>query len=112
MSITQLNAVDGIGISHDGESLVMMIADEMNWQNLDAHLIMLENKMNAYLEYLESKQYKELYPDEIFSYAVFEIHCLYEPTEEAVEYLNVVQDQVGEYGILITCIVEEPDVDV
>lgn len=65
------------------------------------HLTLLQEKINAYISYLESKQYEELYPDIVINMAIIEIHFKYDITNKCEEFLNRVQNQIGQYGILI-----------
>ncbi len=102
MSISESNIVDGIGLSEDG-ALVMLITDHLDWENENEHLYTLQNKMNAYISYCESGQYKQFSGDAEVKYSIFEIHFLYEPTETALEFLNNVQEQIGGMGIKIEC---------
>lgn len=103
MSIFKTNEIDAIGITKDGEGLVLMIADAEDFQNEHQHLKLLQDKINSYIAFLTDKQYEAVYPDKSFKYAVIETHFRYEPTENTLKFLQVVQDQVGQFGIRIQC---------
>ena len=104
MSILETGAVDGIALDDDGK-LILMISDHLDWSNEYEHLMALQEKINAYIVFCEDAQYEKVYPDRQIRYAVFEINFEHEPTKNAVRFLNMVQDQVGELGIKITCYV-------
>lgn len=102
MSVTEGNMLDGVAMDEEG-ALRLLITDHLDWENEYEHLYALQNKMNAYIHYCESGQYRQFTQDQEPKYAVIEIHFLYEPTETAVEFLNNVQEQVGGMGIKIEC---------
>lgn len=108
MSIDNTNTLDGVAIDSERNALVLLLTDHLMWKcendsslTEHEHLLMLQEKINAYISYLESEQYKETYPNREFSFAVIEIHFKYDITEKCTEFLQVVQNQIRHYGILI-----------
>lgn len=104
MSVMEQNVIDASAITDDKNGLVLMISDHLDWKNEYEHLFILQNKLNAYINFCETKQYSAIYKNSEIQYAVFEIHFLHEPTSKAIKFLNQVQEQVGELGIKIKCI--------
>ena len=41
MSIIETNKIDAMGISKDGEGLMLMLADHLDWKNESEHLTLL-----------------------------------------------------------------------
>lgn len=105
MAIDNVNIVDAIGVDEKNQALRLMITDHLEWENKFLseadHLLMLQNKINSYLSYIESAQYKETYPTINFKILIIEIHFKYEVTENCKKFLKVVQDQVEQFGIKI-----------
>lgn len=106
MAIDNANVIDGIGIDKKRKALCLLLTDHLAWNGDDIineydHLILLQEKINAYISYLEAKQYKEQYPEEEFVMAIIEIHFQYNITENCEKFLNTVQNQIGQYGIKI-----------
>ncbi|WP_167959047.1 DUF6572 domain-containing protein [Anaerosporobacter faecicola] len=106
MAIDNANVVDGIGIGKEGKVLCMLLTDHFPWMVDDEntlseydHLMLLQNKINGYISYLESKQYEEIYPNEDFNIAVIKIHFKYDITDTCEKFLNSVQNQIGQCGI-------------
>ena len=62
MSILENSSIDGMGIDEDGQTLVFMISDHLDWENEGEHLLLLQDKLNAYLGYIEAKEFQEVYP--------------------------------------------------
>lgn len=100
MSVTDLDKVDAMGISPDGKEVCMMITDHLDWEDEPTHLIILQDKINAYLAYLEDGEWKNQFPGE-FDHIRIEIAFVYDITENCQKFLQAVQDQLGQYGIRI-----------
>lgn len=67
----------------------------------------LQEKINAYIVFCEEHQYNQIYPNMLIEYAILEIHFKYEPTTKAMNFLEQVQRQVNELGIMIECHITE-----
>ncbi len=104
MSVTDLDKVDAMGISPDGKELCMLITDHLDWEDEYVHLSILQDKINAYLAYLENEDWKKQYPG-AYQCICFQINFLYEITENCQKFLQSVQDQIGQYGIRIKAVV-------
>lgn len=104
MSIENEYKVDGIGVSRDGDKIILLISDHLTWENEYSHLILLQKKINAYLTFWENKQYEEIYPGKTFHYAVIEIHFKYPITENCTRFLYVAGKQIEPLGITITSV--------
>ncbi|WP_024833275.1 DUF6572 domain-containing protein [Ruminiclostridium josui] len=105
MSVVDENKVDGIGISKDGEKLILLITDHLDWTNEYEHLIHLQNKINAYINFLENEQYKEVYPKKQFGLYCIEIHFKYELTSNCSKFIDRVNEQLCENNITIETII-------
>ena len=62
---------------------------------------MLQAKINAYISFLEEKQYKDIYQDMSIMYGIIEIHFLHCLTKNAEKFLHSVNNQLNELGIKI-----------
>ncbi len=101
MSVTEKKVVDGMALSNDGKSIRLLIADHLEWDDEYHHLIELQEKINSYIAFWEGQQYRKAYNDVLVEYAVFEIHFLHEPSKNGVLFLEQVQKQVRETGIIL-----------
>jgi hypothetical protein len=63
MSLEQSHVVDAIGTARSDDSIVLNIIDSWNWENEGLHLAALQRKLNAYFEFVESKQILESCPE-------------------------------------------------
>ena len=101
MSVLETHTIDAAGVKEEGDCLALLITDHLEWNNEYEHLKILQDKINAYIAFLENKQFEETYPDNHFKYASIEIHFMYDIPKNCENFLQVVRDQVGELGIKI-----------
>ena len=106
MAIDNPNVIDGMAIDEDRKAICLLLTDHFAWNGNDTlseyhHLILLQEKINAYISYLDTRQYEEQYPKEEIVMAIIEIHFKYDITENCEKFLNTVQNQIGQYGIKI-----------
>ena len=99
MSILETNKIDAMGISKDGEGLILMLADHLDWKNESEHLTLLQDKINAYIGFIESNQYSDNYPDRVFEYYVIDVRFKYKATENCLKFFEVINTQLREYNI-------------
>ena len=55
MSIEQSDKIDFISITKSGK-VQLTISDHLEWNNEEMHLLILQKKINAYLDYIQSEQ--------------------------------------------------------
>lgn len=106
MAIDNLDTIDGMAIDKERQALVLLLTDHLPFEGAGAlsekdHLLLLQDKINAYISFIEAEQFRETYPNEEFNIAVIEIHFKYEITKTCENFLNAVQAQISEIGILI-----------
>ena len=84
---TELDAI-GVVDNH----LELLLVDSVDWQEeIEAvHLEILQEKMNNYIHFLESKQYVERYADS-FDKKVIHITFQYSPSDNGLAFLAAVQ---------------------
>lgn len=111
MSIVDNKTVDGIALTDDNNGIILLIADHMDWRDEYQHLVMLQEKINVYITFLEQKQYEDIYKGENITYGIIEIHFLYNLTANAEKFLQSVQNQVAELGVKIQYCVSQEGAD-
>jgi uncharacterized metal-binding protein YceD (DUF177 family) len=100
MSILDTNKIDGIGKSKNENKIALMIADHLDWENELQHLTLLQDKINAYITFIESGQVYNVY-----SYAksvdgfIFDLKFKYETTENCKRLLDVIRKNTQDLRI-------------
>ncbi|MDL2310567.1 hypothetical protein LJC13_01150 [Peptostreptococcaceae bacterium OttesenSCG-928-C18] len=112
MSVIDYYQVDGLGINNNNEKdLIMLIQDNLSWDEVNekAHLEHLQNKINAYVNFIKTNQYKNSYPDLDVDEFTIDIHMNEHPTDLGVTFLDMVNRDLAKENIkIIVAIEEEP----
>ena len=104
MAIDNVKVIDGIGTNKEQDAIMLLLCDHLPWEGENApkvvdHLLLLQKKINAYVSFLESGQYKEKYPGLEPKMALIDIRFQYEIPETCEQFLQSVQDQIGSLEI-------------
>ncbi len=105
MSVVDTNIIDGIAVSRDGNKLILLVSDHLDWVREHEHLLQLQKKINSYLDFLEDKQFQSVYPDMEFNLYTIEIHFLHKPTANCLKFIDAVRNQLSALNISIDAIV-------
>lgn len=99
MSIDQTTVIDAVAIDRERNVLFLLLTDPLPWKDRPDcreydYLMLLQEKINAYLSYLETTQYQRQYPDQTFDLTVIEIRFQYDITDNFQKFLNTIRHQV------------------
>ena len=101
MSVDQTDVVDSIGTDRESGRVVLTISDHLSWDEneRDNHFRQLEEKIHAYLRFIESGQIHARYPGAKDRH--FEIRAVmkYGPPAKATDFLEAARDQLAVRGI-------------
>lgn len=98
MAITELKQIDAIG--RDGCNLRLAIVDILDWEYEDMHLEILQDKINNYLTFIETKQYVKEYGDN-YEKKIIDIFFQHGITENGIKFINVISIQLKKENIFI-----------
>ncbi len=84
----------------------MVISDHLDWKDEEAHLVLLQEKINAYLAILQDEKWVRKKAKGA-QYVNIMIFFLSDITENCEKFLQAVQDQVGQYGVKITATIAD-----
>lgn len=62
MSVDQTQVIDVVSRDPQG-TIVLSISDHLDWNDTQQHLLILQEKINTYLSFLDSGEIYEKYPD-------------------------------------------------
>jgi hypothetical protein len=54
MSVEQKDVIDAIGVNKESGEVVLTISDHLDWEDTSAHLLVLQDKINTYIAFIES----------------------------------------------------------
>ncbi|WP_197338652.1 DUF6572 domain-containing protein [Ralstonia solanacearum] len=102
MSIVDSNVVDMIGIPSDDLSLVVMgISDHLAWgEDSEEHLLLLQEKINCYLRFIESGEIYNSFPSAVGKVPVIEIISKFQMTDDrAKDFFSAAKRVLAASGI-------------
>ena len=98
MSIEQSDKIDFISITKSGK-VQLTISDHLEWNNEEMHLLILQKKINAYLDFIQSEQIFEDYPNAKNRELKISVSMKYEPTENSLQTLENFKNFISEQGL-------------
>jgi hypothetical protein len=101
MSVEDLNTIDIIGIDKEEDSVILTIADHLEWNGDDDHLYVLQEKINTYLGAIDSGELFEKYPDAKGRKVVINIVAKYEPDKEGFLFLEKVKEILSKTSYIL-----------
>ncbi len=63
LNIENTDTIDGLAYEQETSGLILLLADGMDWSDMNRHLLLLQEKLNTYIWYIDSRQYEEKYTD-------------------------------------------------
>ncbi len=103
MSIIDKDKIDSIGIDKENGNVILGISDHLDWSNEYEHLIMLQDKINSYLNFIESGEIYESYPKAKDRNIEIMIYAKYDITEKEEEFFNFAYNTIVESGFSLSC---------
>ncbi len=100
MSVDQTNVIDAIGVDNMTGDLVLTITDHIEWTECDnEHLILLQEKLNTYLSFVESGEILQTYLDAKDRVILIDVVCKYPLNEQAKCFFNQVTAIIIDAGM-------------
>lgn len=94
LNIEKTDSIDGIGVDPtDKTKLIITLMDGMDWTNELEHLLLLQEKMNNYIAYVETKQYLPQYQN--IEKVEFDLQFLFKKTEKCEKLLGAIKSIVA-----------------
>lgn len=100
MSIDQLDKIDFHAVDPQKTKVRLVITDHLDWDKFDEgdHLELLQDKINAYLYFIEGGQWNRTRPDLEGVPIVIEVCAKYLPSTEALKFYRLAGPIVAEGG--------------
>jgi hypothetical protein len=99
MSIEQIDVVDLVGIEYTTGRATLTITDHLDWsENEGEHLLMLQEKLNAYFRFIESGEMEERIPATRGRSVLIRICAKYPPSPQASKFFGLVKNFIEEAG--------------
>lgn len=98
----ELREIDEVNVDKGTGLVWLKIYDEFNWDNEDKHLYTLQTKINTYLQFIESTEVIEAYPNFRNGQIVLWIDFLYKPNKNAINFISKLKEIINDAGYQLT----------
>ncbi|MEI5639964.1 MULTISPECIES: DUF6572 domain-containing protein [unclassified Pseudoalteromonas] len=97
MSVLDSDVVDAISIN-DAEEVVLTITDHLGWEDEHEHLLLLQEKINTYLSFVESGEIYDSYAKADGKSIVIEVVSQFELSSGAEDFLTKAKGAIANAG--------------
>jgi hypothetical protein len=101
MSLDQSSTVDAIGIENDTGAVVLTIADYWDWTEERQHLVALQEKLNTYFEFIETRQVWDVYPAARGRQLVIDVVSRFQPPTCATEFMKKAAAVAAQLNVIL-----------
>jgi len=99
MTVDQIGVVDFVSVDKTSGEVLLTISDHFVWdENEGEHLLLLQDKLNAYLEYILGGQLYTDFPHMRDKPIVINLVGAYPLSEQAQKFFELAKGRVEEYG--------------
>jgi len=96
MSIEQTDKVDAFGVDKITKECVLTISDHLDWSADTDHYLLLQEKINTYLAFIDSGEILEAFPNAKDKKIRIDVVFKYEPTD--TKTLDLLKIKLSEMG--------------
>jgi hypothetical protein len=102
MTIEQPEKVDFISIKSSTNEVILTISDHLHWDTINEHFLILQEKINHYLAFVESGEILSAYPAAMGRSVVIDLVYKYPPDPQASDFLTKVEKFIHDAGFRFT----------
>lgn len=99
MSVEQSDVIDAIGLDKASGAVVLTISNHLSWD--DRNILILQDKINAYLGFIEDGGLFETYPESKGRKVVVDVVCKYPLSEKALSFMEKIRALLHAVGVEI-----------
>jgi len=97
MAVDQMDVVDFVSTAENGDCH-LTISDHLEWEGNDDHMLILQDKLNRYLAFIESGELVEKFPDVAGKRIIIDVRFMHAPTNLGFEFLSRIGKSIDEAG--------------
>jgi hypothetical protein len=99
MSVDQQNVVDAVGIDTATNRVVLTVSDHLSWEAIRDHDVVLQDKLNRYLAFIESGELVEKYRGAAGREVSIDVVFQFRPPAAAAAFLGRVEGLMVGAGV-------------
>jgi hypothetical protein len=100
LSLYETNIVDAIGIDKEKNHVTLALIDSEGWVNEEYHLLLLQEKLNSYLSFIESGEIITSYKEAEGKDIEITIHFKNDIPQSCIVFLGSVKEIIDEAGFM------------
>jgi hypothetical protein len=109
MTVEEVDKVDRLSFNRENGDVILIISDHLAWdENEGEHLLVLQAKLNTYLEFVESGQLYAKYPRAIGKKVVFCVVGKFPLSDEAGKLYRLAGKAIEDYGCSLQFVHHKP----
>jgi hypothetical protein len=101
MAVDQTDLIDFVSTGADA-TVMLGIADHLSWTDEAHHLQQLQHKLNRYLDFLNSGELAETFPQSADCRPIVRVHFVNSPTATAEQFLSKAASSIEAEGVMFT----------
>ena len=99
MTVEDIDKVDRLAFNRKNGDVLLVISDHLDWnENEGEHLLVLQGKLNTYLEFIESGQIYVKFPQAAGRKIVIQVMGKFPLSEEASKFYRLAGNAIEGYG--------------
>jgi hypothetical protein len=109
MTVEEIDKIDRLAFNRKNGDVLLVISDHLDWDENEAeHLLLLQGKLNTYLEFVESGQLYAKYPRAIGKKIIFYVVGKFPLSEEASKLYRLAGRAIQDYGYSLQFVRHKP----
>jgi len=99
MSLRHSNVIDALAHDPATDDVVMTMVEPRPWDESDARVFELQEKMNSYLSFVLDGELNEQLPQLAGKRVRLQLDCLQPPNQKVAHFIEIIQRQVALLGL-------------
>jgi hypothetical protein len=97
VTVEDQEVIDAIAVHKASGEVILTVSDHLPWDD-DNHLLTLQTKLNRYLDFIESGELLEKYPDAKGRPVRIDVVCQFAPSDMARRFLELAGSTIRKAG--------------
>lgn len=98
MSIQDTKTVDFVSLESEPNTALLVVSDHLDWANTLKHQLALQEKLNAYLSFIESRELYVRFPKANGKRVEIRVMFQHEPDTSGMNFLQKVKGAIEQAG--------------
>jgi hypothetical protein len=98
MTVQKSKLVDAIGVDNMTGFVTLFIFDDLEWEKEEEHLLLIQEKLNVYLHFIESGEVYNAYSQAANKDIEIKIHFKYQFPDSCIYFFEQVKEIIVDSG--------------